>query len=73
MTIYFNNKQLDSRLGHLLSKNEKNFLIKFYEESKNTINKISVDDYISKNINAKVGDVICFTNTKNIKRYRLVV
>jgi DNA-directed RNA polymerase subunit H (RpoH/RPB5) len=73
MTIYNNNRQLDERLGHLLSKNEKNLLIKFYNESNNNINKILVNDYISKNINAQVGDIICFTNSKNTKRYRLVV
>ena len=71
--MYFNNKQLDVMSGHLLSKTEKNFLINFYDESKNNINKILVNDYISKSFNAKVGDIICFTNTKNTKRYRLVV
>jgi hypothetical protein len=52
---------------------EKKYLMEFFNQSRNEIKKIQWEDYYPQSVNAKINDVLCFTNKKNVKMYRLVV
>jgi len=57
---------------HILKDQDKKNIINFYKESNNIIKKILVTDKISTNLQAKIGDIICYVD-KHLKKYRLVV
>ena len=57
----------------LLSKGQKKHVLDFFNQSNNSIKKISKNDFYAKVTRASSGDVICLIDyQKNYKRYRLV-
>jgi DNA-directed RNA polymerase subunit H (RpoH/RPB5) len=60
------------RCMRILTHRQKINLIEYYEAAKSTLHTIYVDDLFAKQLNGKVGDIICITTNKN-NVYRLIV
>jgi DNA-directed RNA polymerase subunit H (RpoH/RPB5) len=71
---YIYNKQIFFNVEcRVITTREKKYLMEFFNQSHNEIKKIQWEDSYSRSVNAKINDVLCFTNRKNVKVYRLVV
>jgi len=70
---YIYNKQFFNIECRVITMREKKYLMEFFNQSCNEIKKIEWEDPYPRSVNAKINDVLCFTNKKNVKVYRLVV
>jgi len=71
---YIYNKQIFFNVEcRIINAREKKYLMEFFNQSRNEIKKIQLEDPYPMSVNAKINDILCFTNKKNVKVYRLVV
>ena len=60
------------RCMRILGHREKINLIEYYKAAKSTLHTIYIDDLFAKQLQGKVGDIICITTNRN-NVYRLIV
>ena len=72
MNISYDYNKMNHNPPFLLNENQRIFTLQFFEESNNNIKKILQEEQLCKNLNAKIGDIICIVE-KYKKIYRLVV
>ena len=71
-TNKFHNLYPSERSIKILSLDEKQYIIKFFNDININIHTISEDDLLCKQIDAKIDDIICIRNTTT-DIYRRVV
>jgi hypothetical protein len=72
MNLSYDYNKMNNNPPFLLNENQRIFTLQFFKESNNIIKKILQEEKLCKNLNAKVGDIICIVE-KYKKIYRLVV
>jgi len=57
---------------HILNELDKFYVLEYYNQTKNIMKTVSINDFVKKDEGVKEGDIVCFVD-RNIRRYRKVI